>query len=60
MDSENTLSDVQNLGRIQVKVARVHRILRSTPIRPNKVTQKQITEVTEKVLKGKAIANTVR
>lgn len=53
-------SDVQNLGRIQVKVARVHRDLRSTPIRAKGATQKPITEVTEKILKGKAIANTVR
>lgn len=60
VDSQTSLSDVQNLGRIQVKVARVHRILRSTPIQATKGKHKPVTEVTEKVLKGKAIANTVR
>ncbi|CAF9915506.1 MAG: hypothetical protein ALECFALPRED_010231 [Alectoria fallacina] len=59
-DFHTSLSDVQNLGRIQVKVARVHRILRLTPIRATKGIQKPVTEVTEKILKGKAIANTVR
>lgn len=60
IDSQTSLSDVQNLGRIQVEVGRVHRIPRSTPIRATKASQKPVTEVTEKILKGKAIANTVR
>lgn len=60
MDSRVSLSDVQNLGRIQVTVGRVHRPLRSTPLRTTKWKQEPVTEVTEKVLKGKAITNTVR
>ena len=55
-----SLSDVQDLGRIRVTVGRVHRSLRSTPRRSTKEKQKPVTEVTEKVLKGKAITNTVR
>ena len=58
--SQISLSEVQNLGKIQVIVKRVHRSLRTTPRRSTKEKDEPVTEVTEKVLKGKAITNTVR
>ena len=58
--SQISLSDAHNLGRIQVVVGRVHRSLRRTPRRSTKEKDEPVTEVTEKVLKGKAITNTVR
>ncbi|KAM0796727.1 hypothetical protein BDR22DRAFT_500816 [Usnea florida] len=58
--SQISLSDVQNLGRIQVIVERVDCSLRRTPRRSTKEKDEPVTEVPEKVLKGNAITNTVR
>ncbi|MCJ1483974.1 hypothetical protein MMC06_004142 [Schaereria dolodes] len=56
----HSLADVQELGMIQVTCERVFRRKRPIPYFPALQNHKTITEVSEKMLKGKAIANTVR
>lgn len=60
MDSATSLAEMKGIGKISVTVHRVHRIKRAIPRRSIVGHQKPITEVSEKVLKGKAIANTVQ
>lgn len=49
-----------DLGRIKVTVQRVYLEKRAVPQRCPKDDGDQITEVSEKMLKGKAIVSTVR
>ncbi len=55
-----TSSDLENLGRIRVTAQRVLRTRRALPHHNYGIHHKPVTEVSEKLLKGKAITNTVQ
>lgn len=59
-DTKSSPEKLKSLGRIQVKVQRVLRTVRAVPSHCPKIMEKPITEVSEKMLKGKAVTNTVR
>lgn len=61
VDSGPSVAEVKDLGKIRVSICRVHRTMRALPIHTQKdAIEKPIVEVSEKMLKGKAITNTVR
>ena len=53
-------ADLEGLGMVGIILQRCHRVLRTGPPPEVTKTQASVTEVSEKVLKGRAIANTVR
>lgn len=55
-----SVDDVKDLGRLRVKIWRVHRTKRAVPRPCSMRTQGPVTEVSEKILKGRAIGNIVR
>ncbi len=55
-----SVDDVKDLGRIQVNVRRIIRTKRSIALNRDTRPVQPVTEVSEKILKGKAIGNTVR
>ena len=61
MDSGPSMTEVKDLGKIRVTIRRVHRTKRASPLYASKDKMgRPIVEVSEKILKGKAISNTVR
>ena len=60
-DTAASVAEVKDLGKIRVTVRRVHRMKRASPLHtPKDRLHKPLSEVSEKTLKGRAIANTVR
>lgn len=60
VDSGPSVAEVKDLGKIQVSIRRVHRTKRALPLHtPKDKIGKPIVEVSEKILKGRAIVNTV-
>ena len=55
-----SVADLEGLGMIKLKLQRAQRFLRTQPPPEVKKASSSVTEVSEKVLKGRAIANTVR
>ena len=60
VDSKLTSSDLNNLGRIQITIQRVLRETMKVPVPATKISLEPTVEVSEKLLKGKAITNTIR
>ena len=55
-----SLAKAEDLGKIEVRIHRIHRTKRAFPLfSSTDISDKPIVEVSEKTLKGKAIANTV-
>lgn len=54
-----TVDQVECLGRIKVEVKRLYRVKHARPTETPTTLAKPITEVSEKLLKGKAIVNSV-
>lgn len=60
VDSGPSVAEVKDLGKIQVSIRRVHRTKRALPLHtPKDKIGKPIVEISEKILKGRAIVNTV-
>lgn len=55
-----SVDDVKDLGRIRVKVCRIYRFKRAVPLYSTRQAQEPVTEVSEKILKGKATGNIAR
>ncbi|KAK0512660.1 hypothetical protein JMJ35_004677 [Cladonia borealis] len=55
-----SVADLEGLGMIAIALQRVHRVLRTGSPPEIIKTPSSVTEVSEKVLKGRAIANTIR
>lgn len=58
-DGKASVDQVKNIGRIKLEVNRIYRVKLASPRYVSKTLGKQITEVSEKMLKGKAIVNTI-
>ena len=59
MDESFSPADINGLGSISIKFKRVD-LVKQTPSRVSKSSHHSISEIGEKALKGKAIANVIK
>jgi hypothetical protein len=59
-DMEEAPSTLQSLGQISVEVTRVTSHLMSEPDSVEALEEKAVTQISEKLLKGKAIENAIK